>query len=317
MRCAVLVLLVACIDAEPYAPLASHDSRAITFDISSTRPRKLDVVFVIDDSTNMAPYVERTRILPRLFEVALPEYHPGVPDLRALVVTASGTVRGMLVDAVEPAMRVRNFEGPLADALGALLDVGASSTEIARPLAAVTAVLATPDFLRARAELLIVTISATDDASPLLASEYVRIVKASKPQYAFIYPTGLFPPGATRLDQFHDGLGGHSTSIDWMQYDISFKRPEIPPYGVASTCIEEPADVDPLTAGTQYECAVSMIDDETGTETVLRPCTEEATLCWELRHHDPACSGATSETFHVAVRGYETYRPHVRGQCAS
>lgn len=157
------LLFAACATQSPSGPF--ENSRVVVIDVPADPEPKVDVLFAIDDSPAMAGiHLDAAAIAAQLADLP-----GGLPDLRVGVVTADpadgGALRGPVLAIAEDyfGARTQSFAGELADALAPQLAVG-SSGAAPQPLA--MAKLAAPGFHRADAALLVVAISAADDASP-------------------------------------------------------------------------------------------------------------------------------------------------------
>lgn len=312
--CAILLSLLGC--AEELEPLdVSEESHVVSFDIPGTIPVDLDVVFVIDDSPALRPYRDRVREVAWWFDANLRQL-PFRAQRHVDVVTTSGRHRGLLVDELRPdGEHVTNFTGTFTDALGALLVTEIPIDAPARPLGAIEQAFANRYVVHPYGYLMVVTISARDDQSPRAPSDYARIVELAKQAWR-TRAIGIYPPGAARLDAFHDALGVSNTafSIDAESYFDALGWPMLPEHPIASPCIAEPADRDPLADGIQPECTISVIDDDTRVETAVPACAvTDAPSCWHVEHDPVSCPDVEPAT--IEIRGYTAYRPHVRGQC--
>ncbi len=313
--CAILLSLLGCV--EELEPLGvSEESHVVSFDIPGTVPADLDVVFAIDDSVALAPYLDRVSEVAAEFDASLRQL-PFRVQRHVDVVTTSGNHRGSLVDELRPdGERVTNFTGTFTEALGALLATETPVDAPARPLAAIEQAFANPNTVHPYGYLMVVTISARDDQSPGAPSDYARIVRLAKASWR-TRAVGVYPPGAVRLDAFHDSLEVSNTalSIDAESYFDALGWPMLPEHPIASPCIAEPADRDPLAEGIQRECTISVIDDDARAETAVPSCaaTDEPS-CWHLGHDPVRCPSAVQPAT-IEIRGYTAYRPHVRGQC--
>src|SRR5690606_30766624 len=108
-----------------------------TYEVAARLPPKFDLLFVVDDTTAMAAHQEALVEIAAALETTLEEE----PDVNIAVTTASvaaagelrappGTTEPYLSRTLAPDFTVAsNFQGTLASALAALLDVGASGTE--------------------------------------------------------------------------------------------------------------------------------------------------------------------------------------------
>ncbi len=320
VRSLVLVALVpACVDTTIPSGV-NAESHVISFDHPALLPRKVDVLFAIDDSLAMTPYVERTRAVPAALVAGLARSMGALPDLRVGVVTGATPLGGYLADAQQvDGTRTANFSGDLADAIAAEINVGITGSSGPRLFDAVRSVIeANPGgFVRNRADLMLISLAANDDASSGFPPDYATEFEASKMTSDRTLAIGIYRTGATRLGQFHGALHHNPriTSIDAADYASAFASFECNGCSsLANACIAMPGDVDLKTSGDQFDCAISAIDDD-NTEHLLRACTDDSPApCWTIERDPVHCFG--SQPAVVRIRGYAPpYRPHLRGQC--
>ena len=159
--------------------------------------RKVDVLFVVDDTPAMAPYAgalpagfadmaaraRRTCRRPAPASLHVGVVRAGRCD-QSTRGAACGVAAGEQFLRAEWCETVTNFSGALADALACVGDLGATNCGPAQPLAAAVDALATPPrpgwegFLRPDAYLMIVVIAAGDDASAQPAIDVARLIKS-------------------------------------------------------------------------------------------------------------------------------------------
>lgn len=316
MRTSVLaLLLVGCVDEPLPPPPVATTSYVTSFDIPGTAPKRLDVVIAIDATEAMAPYLDRVAELPTIFDQELEGY--GYHGRRNVaVITATGAPRGRIVEDLQPdGAVVANYSGTFTEAFGELLAAAAAETGPVQPLEALRGVLASPDFRRIDTDLVVATITASDDASPGAISDYFRDIVDAASRGRNVYLTTVRPRAAPRLEELARRLPSTTVWIDDAAWWNTFSWPRLPDYHVVSPCIATPVDRDPETPGSQYECAISLVDDDTGTEALLPACAVTDTPpCWHIEQDMMNCS-PSAELSIVTVRGYTAYRPHVRGQC--
>jgi hypothetical protein len=290
VRAALLLVIAACVE-----PAHGYDANThvIAFEWPARGVPQLDLLFVVDDSSGMAPYRDRVLDASRTFADALAHYGAGKPDVHAGV-TTRGDVTFVSDLHNNDGSRNTSFSGTLADALATLVDVGTAGTAPNQPLAAIDVARTAPGFRRANARLMVVTISASDDVS-------LDSVAAYTARLGDAVTAGIYPAGSPRLDAFHDRF---VDDINAVAYTHVFEPLNIiVDYG--ATCIDEPAS--------PYDCAISMLEGDR--ETVLPACSHTPEgPCWDIVDDPLWCPGQRT----INVRGYaRIYRPHLFGQCVS
>jgi hypothetical protein len=288
------------------------ESHSIKFDFPTHGVPQLDLLFVVDDTPEMAPYRDRIRELGPFTAWALRDYTAGMPDVRIAVAKPWGDRLSIISDVHNnDGSRKTSYTGELGDVLADMLDVGSTSTVAPQPLATIERALSETAFVRPGTSFMSVTITGQDDHSLDSVSHYVDAMKAHD-RYATA--TGVFPTNAARLDVFHgafDPWGYGFTvpldSTDWSR-TMSPITDIIIDYG--EPCFWDEQPIEP------YDCSVSMIED--GIETVLPPCslTPEG-ACWDVVP-DLNCISDRGIGTTIDVRGYaRLYRPHLVGECVS
>src|SRR5260370_20736658 len=136
--------------------------------------------------------------------------------------------------------------------------------------------LTTPSggFLRPQADLLVLIIAGSDDASSadgelVPVSTYVDFVRTLKPEYHFVVSVigppddctngGGTPASAPRLSTLVKSLGAGDTYVASCSQDLTAALlPIASRIGLLSdpACVDEIRDVDPDSAGLQADCAV-------------------------------------------------------------
>lgn len=321
---ALALSLAACTDDFDRRPpdVQSHVAR---YFVPEMPAHQLDLLFVIDDTTAMAPYQDRLAELPRVTEAILSTLPGGLPDLRIGVTTNGGELR-TLPEIAEPYLAIElhpdgapttNFTGSLADALAPLLDVDATSSGPNQLLDAAGRALAS-GFVREDSRLEIITISATDDGSLASPADYASALEAMKTDRLDVLVSGIYPPGSPRLDAFHAAFPGRSsvTSIDRADWPSLWLPPSLPDFKFARFCFPGPLDIDPVAPGDQYDCSMSYWDHEVELAPLPMCGTEEP--CWELVE-DPQCDDVDNVYYptllRLKIRRSEVAHPEVRGQC--
>lgn len=215
-------VLAACVDpAPPIEPMVTSHTMEMEFVPWSIN--RVDILFVIDSSTAMAPHrAHLDAKLPLLMDAFGP-LPLNVPDVHIGVITANddgrmiprGSMSGAFLTD-EPQLdgtRTKNYAGTLAQAFGAYAAVGAQSTLPARPFEAVQRALEptmNPGFLRPNTYLAVIYVAATDDASAVDVATHVAELKTrfSDPTLVSVTtisgpPTGTSPCGAGAAPRLH------------------------------------------------------------------------------------------------------------------
>ncbi len=304
------------------------------------KPPKLDLLFVVDDTTAMASHQAALQALPAQIEQTLngaysgvvAHYHIGVVTTDAASAGAmrrSSTFDGAFIiqDATftGPA---NNYQGTLADAIASVWPSSAASTAANQPLATSRAAFenaaANSGFLRDDAFLGIVTLTASDDASSGAVEEYVSFFKSRKADPANVIVTGALDANAARLAAFHAQFPNRNdvTSIDSTDYsELLSIFAQLYKTTLGYACNKEPADLDPETPGAQVDCSFVWV--ENGVEHLLPACGTTTQPCWEIVMASPQICTDPSTQAHLQTRGFTTststygdpFHPEVRGQC--
>src|SRR5262249_5846900 len=115
-------------------------------------------------------------------------------------------------------------------------------------------------------DLNIILISASDDESPLSVAEYARWIDAlvGAQWHKHVFVSGLYPRPAARLDELFPMLQeiNTTTSIDSGDYRPAFASLGLVWGWGGANCLDAPVDVDPETAGLQYDCSLSVLIDD-------------------------------------------------------
>ena len=347
MRCSLIAVLwglaavAACTDDGPAGLGIEGDSHVETYELPEQPAPKLDILFVIDDTTAMAAHQDALTGLPGELEAQLTTTILNVASYHLAVVTTDAAGGGVLrrSDAVADAFIVHddgyagpdhNYDGSLADAFASLVPASAASTAANQPLETMQLALgaaANAGFLREDAALGLVTITASDDASSATVAEYASALKAVEADPTNVVAIGIYPPGAPRLDAFHAQFPNRSEthSIDVASYaDALGLFAQLFKTTLDYACNPAPADLDPVAPGLQWDCSfVSVLD---GVEHLLPQCGDEVTgPCWELVTADPQNCTLPGAWLHLQTRGFtasssaaaygDWYHPEIRGQC--
>ncbi len=304
-------------------------TRTVTNVYQSSVNRKLDVLFVLDDTAAIVPFADRvSKALPGLVDVLQQSYDPD-PSLHIAVVPTSpcSTPPPRFLSA-EMCGRVTNFSGTLETELANLASLGSGGCTPAQPLAAIERVLATPPpgwegFLRPNAVLLIVVIAATDDASgpagaPSPVSRTADLILGLKADPAGQVLIAVIGPGpcsstaeveipAPRLQALAQSFGGNGLVYSICEDDYRPAFTIVRPLSalIGPPCIAGARDVDPVTPGTQLDCTVTDTvgyEHGTTTTTVVPSCDAAGPPCWKVvpPHAFQNCTGVELAIDHPA-----------------
>jgi hypothetical protein len=301
MRSLLLVFAVACSTAsEPATPPPIETSGVVQIQIPMAVNRRLDVLFVIDSSPAMEPYVERMHANIRRFLDVLRT--PTIPNIR-FAVTSTGAFRGasgmtgdFLVDFVgDDANRQRNYDGDFADVIDRMISVGTDGPAFDPFAAAHTALDAHRGYVRGDSYLAIIFISASSAVDdPIAVYNAEQFFKSLQPDWQRMI-FGAITAGDPRLvslvEKFPDRNAHVSIdSEDWSPiWSFLF-----PPFRdtLGAPCIEEPL-VD-LERG----CA-AWYTFPIGGE-VITPCADTPERqCWKLERDPVRCPYADGRSIEI------------------
>lgn len=279
------------------------------------------MLLVIDNTTAMAPYSARVSELATTAADALTSIGHGMANIQIAVTTNGGALSPIVADRVDwNGSHTSSFTGSLRDAVAAIANVGAAATTPSQPLAALRGALATPSVLvRSGGYLAIVTMTATDDASP--TDDYVSFVKSSKSDPADVLVSGIYPTASPNLDAFHQAFPNRNTtiSIDSADYREAFLQlTQVQKSTLDLPCFEVTlADTDPATLGIQPECDVRAFDDNNVEFAAVPMCTSSSEppsgTCWQL-----ALNADCGDYSEFQLRGlWATYHPQIRVECVA
>jgi hypothetical protein len=279
---------------------------------------KLDLLFVIDDTSPIAPHLDALATGLADSAQTLLDAHPEIS--LHVGFTRAGTcdsgARGAACGIANGEQFVRsewcntitnyNFAGSFGDAFTCLADFGAGGCGPAQPLAAAVRALAQPPrpgwegFLRPEAYLMIVIIAAADDASgpagsPTPAASFAATLKALKPDPGQVLAS-LFGPAdcaapaqaAPRLVEFIQQFGGNGVLVPLCggQLPLTLTQVTSPvSIDLAPPCMGEVRDTDLGKPGLQAECVVErrLALPEGGFTTAALPsCDDASPPCWRL-----------------------------------
>jgi hypothetical protein len=302
--------------------------------------RQVDLLFVVDDTPAAVPY--REAILKGIDDMtsALVDTSPPL-SLHAGVVRAGGcdaSTRGVTcaVQSAEQFVRtewcntITNVSGALPETVTCLADLGAENCAPATPLsAALQALEGTPrpgweGFLRPDAYLMLVVISAEDDASGQSGalSAIVDVAARTKslkgdPSAVLVSMIGSEAcvegvPGRSRLCQFADQFGANGLYLRLGSGSLApavQRLTENTNIGLRSPCIANVRDVDADAPGLQPNCTVTRSSlDATGAlvTSSLPTCDGNQLPCWSM---GPTieCSGGGEVGYPVDIQSESTW----------
>lgn len=315
--------LAACTDPSPADdPLYSTVQ---SFDLPAFVPPSIDILIVVDDTAAMAPYQAQLADIASGAQVDL--FSPGgpEPDTRILVTTTTGALRPPL-GALDPYLAYAydarmspslNVPWTFEDTLAHMLDVELTGSAPVHSLEAATRALAEhPSFQREHSYLAVVIVTASDDASPGDIPSYVAALRSHSSDPWDTFVATIRPTDAARLDALvgafpHRGFTADIATADFAntlgQFQIGFR------HHLALPCMFEPADVDPETAGPQYDCDVHGYYEDGSTQHMPQCTPGHIGPCFELVE-----AVGCSDALHFRTRGFPTrYAPQVRGQCVT
>jgi hypothetical protein len=334
---AIIAALCACIDTPPLHEPEVQSSHVEIKDLPGGLRPQADVLVVIDDSIAMLPYRERIDVLGRQLGAALADFPRHWFDVQIAVTGNDGRFRGMLAEAWHyDYSQDKSFTGELADAVYDLVKTDSFVTGPPQPLEAMRRALERNGlFVRDNAQLVVVTISADDDASPLAVDDYVSWTRALAGDAQGWSPKlvtmiGIYPEDAPRLAAYYGALTRNVRSISTpLDEDFGTAIANVRPLArthLGLACLENLDDLDPLAAGFQHECTLHVyLDDEllrvpecgAAAELEIAPDADWSSRpsppCWELEH-EPYCYGSRPMTWRW--RGYTNLsHPPFRLEC--
>jgi hypothetical protein len=289
--------------------------------------QSVDVLVVVDHGMAMEEKQSSLREYLQHFSLYLEHlggrgYPDSTPDLRVAAISAQGdgSLLGgkVLIDAPEgETERVRNYSGTLADALEAIVVVGADSPAPSTPLEAIRlALLKNPKLVRPGALWVVQVISAGDDHSPASVTTYRDLLYALKEADPRRLLVSVVAPFQGRLFalvlqmdadcSFAVNIDGHDwrNAVPWRPGSIAIDIPALPEDA-------DTTDLDPAAPGLQLGCELVHVSgmDDSATERTVPTCPlgddgriapGAAPPCWWVEpdsftvfvyHHRPIASG--------------------------
>lgn len=289
--------------------------------------RKVDLLFVIDDTTAIAPYadlvaagyVDMARALQTLPLSGPASLHVGFVRAGSCDASTRGAACGLAAPdhylRSEWCEMTTNFSGGFDATFACLADLGATDCAPAQPLSAVLRTLADPapagwvGFLRPDAYLIVVVIAAADDASGppeslTPVSAFAAAVKSLKLDPAQTLASAIVPHAcvaggnpAPRLTEFVNNFGANGIIVDLCGGQLARALDRVTSNiqtSVEPACVRNVRDIDPGTPGLQADCAVEDFlhsADNSWTPSALPSCDQSAPPCWRLLPTDACGDG--------------------------
>jgi hypothetical protein len=327
----VACALGACTESPPGTGGPNVTSRIGEFTLWVGGRGKLDVLFVVDRSPQMAPYQAGVLgAFPRFAEI-LAAIPGGAPDLNIAVASGDladgGALRtsahvdgSFVIDGWRNGARAQNYTGELGSALAELADVGITGDSQPRLLDVVPLALAAPEFVREHAYLAVVVIAASDDASTIAVDALATQLKQLKADPAKVLVIGIYPKPADRLDALLAAFPNRSdhTPIDANDLGVAFRIiSQLHAVTLGIPCLDwAPLDLDPVTEGGQYDCSVEHTADDLSAN-ILARCGGGALPCWDIVVDPMSCQHGDGfrAVFEHGALGLPWEHATLRGQC--
>lgn len=294
----VLLLLTACAsepDAPEGDPVTSYvDTRVIPIGMNA----KVDVLFVIDNTSAMLPAKDKIARDLRDMVTTIVASREVSPDLHVGVITSDPSFGGQLrgpffADAMRFAWEPeRNYQGDLSAEVAASATISGAAS-YSWPLETILKAVGTTTndpFLRDDAYLAIVILTAGDDHSMLAPADAARMLKSVKSDPSQILVAGAFgacseggitATAAPQLDAFLAEFPNRSTKTTLCAPDLTPLTALVGQLSKATlgiACMEHVAE--------PRDCAARLVDPETGDELPYRACDGAAdTRCYHLEAH--------------------------------
>ncbi|HTL36013.1 MAG TPA: hypothetical protein VL326_22940 [Kofleriaceae bacterium] len=324
---AVLLVIAGCLDESSATTDFEGIAKVNVMELPASGPEMIDILFVLDNSAAIAPYLDRMATLPAAVANGYTEINDGLVNAHIAVVTSSGWPRtGPGISDAYVAMSpefdftwVTNYEGTLVDRLSSLMTFDATDVAPNRTLATIAyGVDRIAGFHRENASLGIVIVSASDDSSPDDPLDYARRLKGRFADPASIIVSRITSAPTPRLDAFTSAFPYRNKVLSFDDADYT---PAIATFAnlirvlLGARCWHA-SDVDLETPGPQYDCTVTLkIRD---TERVLPPCRlpgEE--FCWSVVPGDKQNCIWPPEPVDLLMPPYRdtSFMPAFRAEC--
>jgi hypothetical protein len=321
---AVVALLVvaACFDPPP-PPGDFVESRTESFVLPEFSPPDMDLLVVIDDTAAMEPYQSHLATFA-LEIVAQLRRSYGMPNLHiAVTTTTSGTFRttpamsdAYITDSFAwDGTRPGNYQGTLEDVLTSLFVAGSASAGTNQPLGAIKSVVETPNgFFRRDSYGAYIVVTASDDASPDL--DYVHWLKNAYNDPTNAIVSGVYAQPAPHLDTFFNSFPNRASIVsldnsDWSDAYALLGQLIRTPLSTGVRCAPKPIDVDPQTAGEQFDAHIAYVVNDR--EVPMTECvTGGPRPCWSFIRDIQQCF---EDYYLFVIDGFPgPYHPEIRGE---
>jgi hypothetical protein len=290
---------------------ACGSQRTITRTFQQSISRELDVLFVVDDTAAIAPWLDdlsagypaMARSLEDLSPYGIPNLHVGF--VRASRCAPQTRARDCGIAASEAFLRhetcgrISNFPSSFVDTFACLADFGTAACAPAQPFEAVRDVLAQPPsagwdgFLRPEAALQIIFIAGSDAAADAGVADLAAFVRAQKPDSYGIMVSALVPgdcPSAEPTPRLIElvqqfGHNGVSAGLCRDPAGVFWQLRSGPSQTIHPPCLIGALDIDPVAPGLQPDCTfqdTTYAPDGSRATTALPACDVAGPPCWRL-----------------------------------
>ena len=297
--------------------------------------RKVDILFVVDDTAAMAPH--RDAVTAAIADMAGDLNQPARPlslhvgFIRAgscnagTRAAACGVTRGESFLRSEWCQTVTNAAGGFVDTFTCLADFGTDDCGPGQPLSAALQVLGGSPlpgwegFLRPEAYLLIVVVSATDDASGPTgaltpAYDLAKLTRGLKADPSWIVVSVIGPGDcavgdvpAPRLNEFVQQFGANGSYIGLCSGQLRYAVRRVTEFtneGVPPPCASNIRDTDAATPGVQPDCTLVMTYMTSlgaSVVTAIPSCDNSQPPCWNLQNG--LCPGSSVPSYAFNIEG--------------
>lgn len=289
--------------------------------------RQVDLLFVIDDTNAIAPYIDALAAGLAAMGQRFPDSPSPEIALHAAFVrggTCDTSTRGATCGVAAPDQFLRSewcntvtnfdFGSGLADGFACMGNLGTANCGPAQPLAAAAGWLTTParagwqGFLRPDAYLMVIVVAATDDASgppgsPTPVSAFVDTLKSLKPDPYQVMVSVIGPSGCVadempdpRLKEFVNSFGFNGVYVPVCSGDMEAVLDRVLTFvgDPVSPCLRKVRDMDLDTPGLQASCVAErheLTPDHSIVSTPLLSCDDSPPPCLRTGPATGFCDG--------------------------